>query len=122
MSDAASGAVEATAAAAEAGSGETVAEAASPATIHPPTAAAEDAPDMTPPSPQDGARVRNSLETIKTAIVWLVVIQILTILSPLLPTSLTWTLIVGVVLTTGSFAVAAVAYLKAQRAQRSLPE
>ncbi|HEY9403881.1 MAG TPA: hypothetical protein VIQ24_14545 [Pyrinomonadaceae bacterium] len=103
---------------------ETLAEAATPATIHTPAPAAEDASGITttPPSPQDGARLSNSLETIKTAIVWLVVIQILTILSPLLRVSLKWALIVGTVLTLGSFAVAVLAYLKAQRAQRGLPE
>lgn len=76
-----------------------------------------------PTSPQqEGARIRDSLETIKTAVVWLIVIQILTILSPLLRVSLKWMLLVGLVLTLGSFAVGAVAYLKAQRAQRGLPE
>ena len=136
--DAADGAPEAEAtAAAEEARGETVAEAATPetlagiagaatpATIHTPASSAENESDMItpPPSPQeDGARVGNSLETIKTAIVWLVVIQILTILSPLLRVSLKWALIVGAVLTLSSFGVAAVAYLRAQRAQRSLPD
>jgi|GEM_PF-2189588 len=134
LPDAAGGATEATTPAAEDARGETVAGAvtletvagaAMPATIHPAAPAAEDARDTTTttPSPQeDAARIRNSLETIKTAVVWLVVIQILTILSPLLPASLKWMLIVGVVLTLSSFAVAAVAYLRAQSAQRSFPE
>lgn len=102
-----------------------VAGAETPATIHAPAPAAEDARDTTtttPPPPPDFAHIGNSLETVKTAVVWLVVIQILTILSPLLRVSLKWALIVGAVLTLGSFAVAAVAYLRAQRAQRSLPE
>jgi hypothetical protein len=129
MPDAAGGA-EAIAAKAEEARGETVAEAATSETaagaemaaaINPAAPSAEDASDMIT-TPQDGARVGNSLETIKTAIVWLVVIQILTILSPLLRASLKWALIVGAVLTLSSFAVAAVAYLRAQRAQRSLPE
>jgi hypothetical protein len=76
-----------------------------------------------PTSPQqEGARIRHALETIKTAVVWLIVIQILTILSPLLRVSLKWMLLVGLVLTLGSFAVGVVAYLKAQRAQSGLPE
>ncbi len=73
-------------------------------------------------SPPDNARVRNALEAIKTAIVWLVVIQLLTILSPLLRVSLKWTLIVSVVLLLGGFSVGGAAYLKAHRAQRSIPE
>jgi hypothetical protein len=97
-----------------------------PATMHTPAPSAEEARDTTitttPPLPPDGAHIGNSLETIKTAVVWLVVIQILTILSPLLRASLKWALIVGAVLTLSSFAVAAVAYLRAQRAQRSFPE
>ncbi|MCA1566543.1 MAG: hypothetical protein LC803_13055 [Acidobacteria bacterium] len=105
---------------------ETLAAAATPPATIQPTAdtAAEAARDTPPPSPppEEGARIGNSLETIKTAVVWLVVIQILTILSPLLRASLKWTLIVGVVLTLSSFAVGVLAYLKAQRAQRSLPE
>lgn len=92
------------------------------ATAHAATAAAETR-DTTPPlSPPDGARVSNSLETVKTAVVWLVVIQLLTILSPLLRVSLKWTLVVGVVLVLSSFALGVVAYVKAQRAQRALPE
>lgn len=118
----------------------TGAETATPATPHAPAPAAEEvtatpatlqlpAPTAeagntttTLPSPQDGARLRDSLETIKTAVVWLVVIQILTILSPLLRVSLKWALVVGVGLSVGSFAVAGVAYVKALRAQRGLPE
>jgi hypothetical protein len=104
--------------------------AATPAAIHPTgdaaAAAAKDASDTTlppsPPPPEEGARIGNSLEAIKTAVVWLVVIQILTILSPLLRVSLKWSLVVGLVLTLSSFAVGVVAYLKAQRAQRNLPE
>jgi hypothetical protein len=70
----------------------------------------------------DNVRLRDALEAIKTAIVWLVVIQILTILSPLLRLSLKWTLIAGFLLIASGIAVAAVAYRKAQRAQRSIPE
>ncbi|HEV2880396.1 MAG TPA: hypothetical protein VGX24_03735 [Pyrinomonadaceae bacterium] len=107
---------------------ETSAEAATPTAI-PPTgdpAATVEARDATlPPSsppPEEGTRIGNSLEAIKTAVVWLVVIQILTILSPLLRVSLKWSLVVGLILTLSSFAVGVVAYLKAQRAQRNLPE
>jgi hypothetical protein len=103
-----------------------LAGAATPATVHPNAdpAAGVARDTMLPPTPlpEEGARIGNSLETIKTAVVWLVVIQILTILSPLLPVSLKWALIVGAVLTLSSFAVAVLAYLKAQRAQRGLPE
>ena len=107
---------------------ETLAGTVTPAPVQPTTdpAAAVDARDTTlplsSPPPEEGARLGSSLETIKTAVVWLVVIQILTILSPLLPVSLKWLLVVGLVLTLSSFAVAAVAYLKARRAQRGLPE
>ncbi|HEV2799960.1 MAG TPA: hypothetical protein VGW12_05670 [Pyrinomonadaceae bacterium] len=73
-------------------------------------------------TPMDNVRMRDGLEAIKTAIVWLVVIQILTILSPLLRLSLKWTLIVGFLLIASGLAVAVVAYRKAQRAQRSIPE
>ena len=72
--------------------------------------------------PQDNARIRDSLEAIKTAVVWLVVLQLLTILSPLLRVSLKWTIIVGLILMLGSFAVGGVAYLKARSAQRGFPE
>jgi hypothetical protein len=67
-------------------------------------------------------RVRDSLEVIKTAIVWLVVINILTVLSPLLWLPLKWALVVGVLLTAGSFVVGGLAYLRARGAQRGLPE
>ncbi|HEY0100362.1 MAG TPA: hypothetical protein VGB76_15560 [Pyrinomonadaceae bacterium] len=70
----------------------------------------------------DEVRLRNSLEVIKTAVVWLVVINILTVLSPLLWLSLKWTLVVGVLLTAGSLSVGCVAYLRALRTQRQLPE
>jgi hypothetical protein len=72
--------------------------------------------------PQDNARLRDSLEAIKTAVVWLVVLQLLTILSPLLRVSLKWTVIVGLILMLGSFAVGGVAYLKARSVQRGFPE
>jgi hypothetical protein len=107
------------------------AETAMPATGNPAAPALEasdatplplDARDATTALPQEAVSVRDSLEAIKTAVVWLVVLQILTILSPLLRVSLKWALIVGVVLSVGSFAVAVLAYLKAQRAQRGLPE
>jgi len=93
------------------------------ATPDPPAPATEALDTMPPPSPPpDGARVRNSLEAVKTAVVWLVVIQILTILSPLLPVSLKWAIIVGLLLSVSSFAVGALAYLKAGRAQQHFPE
>lgn len=103
-----------------AASNETAAETALPATTHTaiPVVEARD----TMPSPPDAAGVRNSLEAIKTALVWLVVIQLLTILSPLLPTSLKWSIIVGLVLLLSSFAIGSVAYLKARQAQRAFPE
>jgi hypothetical protein len=118
--DAAGSAAEVTAA--EAGSTGTVAQTAMPATTQPTTPATAAGNTPPPPPPQDGARVRNSLEAVKTAVVWLVVIQLLTILSPLLRVSVKWALVVGLVLTLSSFALGVLAYLKAQRAQRSLPE
>ena len=81
-----------------------------------------DAHDAAGVPPQDNARIRDSLEAIKTAVVWLVVLQLLTILSPLLRVSLKWTIIVGLILMLGSFAVGGVAYLKARSAQRGFPE
>ena len=74
------------------------------------------------PSPQSGGRVRESLEMVKTALVWLVVVQILTVLSPLLWLPLKWALIVGTILTASSFLIGAVAYLRARRTQRSIPD
>jgi hypothetical protein len=71
---------------------------------------------------RDEVRVRESLEVLKTAIVWLVVINILTVLSPLLWLPLKWALVVGVLLTAGSVVVGCVAYLRARNAQRHLPE
>jgi len=65
--------------------------------------------------PPDNTRLRDSLEAIKTAVVWLVVINILTVLSPLLRLSLKWTLVVGLILTLSSFTIGGVAYLKARR-------
>ena len=73
-------------------------------------------------STQDEAHVRESLEVIKTAIVWLVVINLLTVLSPLLWLSLKWTIIVGVLLTTSSVVIGFLAYLRARSTQRRLPE
>lgn len=82
--------------------------------------------EATPPDSEtrtlDEVRVRDSLEVIKTAIVWLVVINILTVLSPLLWLSLKWSLVVGVLLTAGSVVVGGVAYLRARSTQRHLPE
>jgi hypothetical protein len=119
---AATEATEASAATAADGSDGTAAGAgAMPATTDPAAPAAE-AIDPLPLPPPDTARVNDSLEAIKTAIVWLVVLQILTILSPLLRVSLKWSLVVGLVLTVSSFAVSGVAYLKARQAQRGLPE
>jgi CHASE2 domain-containing sensor protein len=66
--------------------------------------------------------LRDSLEVLKTAIVWLVVINILTVLSPLLWLPLKWTLAVGVLLTGASVAVGCVAYLRARGTQRHFPE
>ena len=74
------------------------------------------------PLPLDNARIRDSLEAIKTAVVWLVVINILTVLSPLLRVPLKWTLAVGVLLIVGSLVLGCVAYLKARGAQRRIPE
>ena len=71
---------------------------------------------------QDEVRVRESLEAIKTAVVWLVVINILTVLSPLLWLPLKWALVVGVLLTAGSIIIGVVAYLRAHGMQRGLPE
>lgn len=70
----------------------------------------------------DEVRLRASLEVIKTAVVWLVVINILTVLSPLLWLSLKWTLAVGVLLTLGSIVIGGLAYLRARGVQRRLPE
>jgi hypothetical protein len=72
--------------------------------------------------PPDEVRLRASLEVIKTAVVWLVVINILTVLSPLLWLPLKWALAVGILLTVGSVVVGCVAYLRARGAQRHLPE
>lgn len=70
----------------------------------------------------DEVRLRASLETIKTAVVWLVVINILTVLSPLLWLPLKWALAVGVLLTAGSVVIGGLAYLRARGMQRRLPE
>jgi hypothetical protein len=70
----------------------------------------------------DEVRLRASLEVIKTAVVWLVVINILTVLSPLLWLPLKWALVVGVLLTAGSVVIGGVAYLRARGIQRRLPE
>ena len=70
----------------------------------------------------DEAGVRESLEVVKTAIVWLVVINLLTVLSPLLWLSLKWTIVVGVLLTGSSIVIGCVAYLRARKTQRRLPE
>lgn len=72
--------------------------------------------------PHDETHIRDTLEVIKTAVVWLVVINLLTVLSPLLWLSLKWTIVVGVLLTGGSIAIGCVTYLRARRAQRGLPE
>ena len=74
------------------------------------------------PPPPETTRIRNSLEAIKTAIVWLVVINILTVLSPLLRAPLKWTLAVGILLIVGSLVIGCVAYLKARGAQKRIPE
>jgi hypothetical protein len=74
------------------------------------------------PLTSDNTRIRNSLEAIKTAIVWLVVVNILTVLSPLLRASLKWTLAIGVLLIVGSLVIGCVGYLKAQHAQKRIPE
>jgi len=73
-------------------------------------------------TPLENTRTRDSLEAIKTAVVWLVVINILTVLSPLLQASLKWTLAVGGLLIVGSVMIGCVAYLKARGAQRRIPE
>ncbi|HEV7902712.1 MAG TPA: hypothetical protein VGO96_02635 [Pyrinomonadaceae bacterium] len=70
----------------------------------------------------DEVRLRASLEVIKTAVVWLVVVNILTVLSPLLWLPLKWSLAVGVLLTLGSVVIGGVAYLRARGIQRRLPE
>jgi hypothetical protein len=70
----------------------------------------------------DEVRIRESLEVIKTAVVWLVVINILTVLSPLLWLPLKWALVVGVLLTVSSVVIGCVAYLRARGTQRHLPE
>ena len=75
-----------------------------------------------PPPSQGDARVRESLEVIKTAVVWLVVINILTVLSPLLRLPLKWTLAVGFILTAGSTVIGGLAYLRARGAQKRLPD
>lgn len=88
--------------------------------------AAASFPEATPPDGATGAQeetlVRESLEAIKTAVVWLVVINILTVLSPLLWLPLKWALAVGVLLTAGSIIIGVVAYLRARGMQRRLPE
>ncbi|HLL71264.1 MAG TPA: hypothetical protein VK363_07515 [Pyrinomonadaceae bacterium] len=68
------------------------------------------------------AGIRESLEVVKTAVVWLVVINLLTVLSPLLWLSLKWTIVVGVLLTGSSIVIGCVTYLRARAAQRRLPE
>lgn len=82
--------------------------------------AAETTPEVA--SPPDNARVRDSLEAIKTAVVWLIVVNILTVLSPLLRLSIKWTLIVGFALTLACVVVGCAAYLKARATQRLFPE
>jgi len=73
--------------------------------------------------PPENTRIRDSLEAIKTAVVWLVVINILTVLSPLLQAPLKWTLAIGVLLIVGSLTIGCVAYLKARGAlERRIPE
>ena len=93
---------------------------------HAPQDAAAGVQEATPPegatSAQDEVRVRESLEAIKTAVVWLVVINILTVLSPLLWLPLKWALAVGVLLTASSIVIGVVAYLRARGMQRGLPE
>jgi hypothetical protein len=74
------------------------------------------------PLASDNTRIRNSLEAIKTAIVWLVVVNILTVLSPLLRASLKWTLAIGVLLIVGSLVIGCVGYMKARHAQKRIPE
>lgn len=71
---------------------------------------------------QEEAGVRESLEVVKTAVVWLVVINLLTVLSPLLWLSLKWTIVVGVLLTASSIVIGCVTYLRARATQRRLPE
>lgn len=71
---------------------------------------------------QDEAGIRESLEVFKTAVVWLVVINLLTVLSPLLWLSLKWTIVVGVLLTVSSIVIGCVTYLRARATQRRLPE
>jgi hypothetical protein len=63
-----------------------------------------------------------ALEVIKTALVWLVVINILTVLSPLLWLPLKWAVAVGVLLTGGSAVIGGLAYMRARGMQRHLPE
>ena len=70
----------------------------------------------------DEVGLRESLEMVKTAVVWLVVINILTVLSPLLWLSLKWTIAVGVLLTASSILIGCVTYLRARGAERRLPE
>ena len=97
--------------------GETEADAPGDATASVETATPGDVPAAT-----DEVRLRASLEVIKTALVWLVVINILTVLSPLLRVSLKWTLAVGFLLTAGSVVIGCAAYLRARSEQRHLPE
>lgn len=70
----------------------------------------------------DEAHVREALEVFKTAVVWLVVINLLTVLSPLLWLSLKWTIVVGVLLTAASIVIGCVTYMRARAMQRRLPE
>jgi hypothetical protein len=81
----------------------------------------QEATDAAPPL-QDDVHIRESLEVIKTAVVWLVVINILTVLSPLLRLPLKWRLVVGVILAVGSAVIGYMAYLRARAAQSRLPE
>ena len=74
------------------------------------------------PPQEDYVRVREALEVIKTAVVWLVVINILTVLSPLLRVPLKWTLVVGILLSVGSLVIGWTAYLRARATQRRLPD
>lgn len=85
-------------------------------------ATAEATPDGASGAQEDEARLRASLEVIKTAVVWLVVINILTVLSPLLWLPLKWTIAVGFLLTAGSVVIGVLAYLRARGMQRRLPE
>jgi hypothetical protein len=70
----------------------------------------------------DPAGARDLLESNKTAVVWLVVVNVLTTLATLVPLPLKWALAVFAGLALGSAALGYLAYTRAARAQKMISE